>query len=87
MIWLRDKSSSGGGGLMRGIKIPQQDFALKMLGGVFAGHYGTYVATFWSSKYFHTFHDKFISSGWQVDRSIWCEKQEADPHNISNIPF
>ena len=32
---------------MRGIKIPQQDFALKMLGGlmreggdVFAGHYG-----------------------------------------------
>ena len=38
-----------GGGLMRGIKIPLQDFALKTLGGlmreggggVFAGHYGT----------------------------------------------
>ena len=35
-----------GGGLMRGIKIPLQDFALKMQGGimheggVFAGHYG-----------------------------------------------
>ena len=27
-------------GLMRGIKIPQQDLALKMAGGVFAGHYG-----------------------------------------------
>ena len=45
MIRLRDKSSSGGGGgggggLMRGIKIPPQDFALKMPGGVFAGHYG-----------------------------------------------
>ena len=38
----------GGGGLMRGIKIPQYEFALKMQGGgglcarggVFAGHYG-----------------------------------------------
>ena len=35
----------GGVGLMRGIKIPQQEFALKMQGegsrgGVFAGHYG-----------------------------------------------
>ena len=33
----------GGGGLMRGIKIPPQDFALKMQGGggvVFARHYG-----------------------------------------------
>ena len=42
------------GGLMRGIKIPQQDFALKMQGGlmregrgggwggIFAGHYGIY---------------------------------------------
>ena len=36
----------GGGGLMRGIKIPQYKFALKMQGGlcarggVFAGHYG-----------------------------------------------
>ena len=43
VIRLRDKSSSGVG-LMRGIKIPQQDFALKMPGGlmreVFAGHYG-----------------------------------------------
>ena len=29
---LRDESSSGGWGLMRGIKIPQQDFALKMQG-------------------------------------------------------
>ena len=35
-----------GGGLMRGIKIPQQEFALKCRGGlcarggVFAGHYG-----------------------------------------------
>ena len=35
---------------MRGIKIPQQDFALKCRGGglcarggVFAGHYGTYL--------------------------------------------
>ena len=26
---------------MRGIKIPQQDFALKRQGGIFAGHYGT----------------------------------------------
>ena len=26
--------------LMRGIKIPQQDFALKKEGGVFVGHYG-----------------------------------------------
>ena len=41
----------GGGGLMRGIKIPQQEFALKMQGrlmreggggGIFAGHYGIY---------------------------------------------
>ena len=29
---------------MRGIKIPQQDFALKIQGGgVFAGHYGAYM--------------------------------------------
>ena len=29
---------------MRGLKIPQQDFALKTQGGsVFAGHCGTYV--------------------------------------------
>ena len=35
VIRLRDKSSSGGGGgLMRGIKIPQQDVALKMPGGL-----------------------------------------------------
>ena len=27
---------------MHGIKIPQQDFALKCRGGVFAGHYGIY---------------------------------------------
>ena len=37
----------GGGGLMRRIKIPQQDFALKRQGcargGVFVGHYGTYI--------------------------------------------
>ena len=39
-------STRGGGGLMRGIKIPLHDFALKMQGGlmreggVFAGHYG-----------------------------------------------
>ena len=41
---MRDGSSSGwwGGGLMCGIKIPQQNFALKMQGGgVFAGHYST----------------------------------------------
>ena len=25
---------------MRGIKIPQQEFVLKMQGGVFVGHYG-----------------------------------------------
>ena len=33
---LRDESSSGewDGGLMRGIKIPQQEFALKMQGGL-----------------------------------------------------
>ena len=39
----------GGGGLMRGIKIPLQDFVLKSKGrggampegGVFAGHYST----------------------------------------------
>ena len=44
-LW--DESSSGRVGLMQGIKIPQQDFALKMQGGayargghVFAGHYG-----------------------------------------------
>ena len=38
----------GGGGLMRRIKIPQYEFALKMQGGlmreggggIFAGHYG-----------------------------------------------
>ena len=37
----------GGGGLMRGIKIPQHEFALKMQGRlmreggvIFAGHYG-----------------------------------------------
>ena len=36
----------GGGELMRGIKIPLQDFALKMQGGlcarggIFEGHYG-----------------------------------------------
>ena len=36
VIRLRDKSSSGGegGGLMRGIKIPRQNFALKMPGGL-----------------------------------------------------
>ena len=36
----------GVGGLMRGIKIPQQDFALKIQGregGVFAGHYWGYL--------------------------------------------
>ena len=27
------RGGEGGGGLMRGIKIPQQDFALKMRGG------------------------------------------------------
>ena len=38
VIRLRDKSSSlGEGGLMRGIKIPQQDFALKMPGGAYSG--------------------------------------------------
>ena len=41
---------------MRRIKIPQQDFALKILeglmrkggrgGGVFAGHYSTYIHTY-----------------------------------------
>ena len=46
-----DESSSGGWGgwLMHWIKIPQQEFALKMqgglmregVGGVFVGHYGT----------------------------------------------
>ena len=36
---------------MRGIKIPQQDFALKgrgglcTRGGIFAGHYGTYLVS------------------------------------------
>ena len=48
---LRDESSSGewDGGLMCGIKIPQQEFALKMQGGfcarggIFAGHYGNYL--------------------------------------------
>ena len=32
----------GGGGLMRGIKIPKQNFVLKMRGGggIFAGRYG-----------------------------------------------
>jgi len=41
---------------MRGIKIPQQYFALKMQGGlcarggVFAGHYGTYLVS--SPPYF-----------------------------------
>ena len=29
-----------GGWLMHGIKIPQQNFALKKEGGVFVGHYG-----------------------------------------------
>ena len=41
---VHNKSSLGEGrGLMHGIKIPQQDFALKMWGGggIFAGHYGT----------------------------------------------
>ena len=42
----------GGGGLMRRIKIPQQEFALKMQGrlmheggggSIFAGHYGIYI--------------------------------------------
>ena len=43
------------GGLMRGIRIPQQDFALKTMGGegVFAGHYGNKIyrvnfLLFWS---------------------------------------
>ena len=51
---LRDESLLGDGrgvGLMRGLQIPQQDFALKCRrglmreggGGVFAGHYGTYM--------------------------------------------
>ena len=31
---LRDEYFSGGGGLMCGIKIPQQDFVLKMQGGL-----------------------------------------------------
>ena len=37
-----ESSSVGGGGLMHGIRIPQQEFALKMQGGgdVFAGPYG-----------------------------------------------
>jgi len=45
-LWDEYESSSVVGGLMRGRKIPQQDFALKRQGGlmregaVFAGHYG-----------------------------------------------
>ena len=35
----------GGGGVMRGIEIPQQEFALKMQGGVFVGHYGNITRT------------------------------------------
>ena len=43
---LNNISTAEGGGLMHGIKIPQQDFALKIQGrggggGLFAGHYGT----------------------------------------------
>ena len=47
-MWDEYESSSGVEGLMRGIKIPQQDFALKRQGGlcarggVFVGHYGTF---------------------------------------------
>ena len=33
----------GGGGLMRGIKIPQQDFALKMQGGGLMREGGAYL--------------------------------------------
>ena len=44
----------GGGGLMRGIKIPQQDFTLKMQGGLMrkGGVYlrDTMVQVYWSSK-------------------------------------
>ena len=44
MIQLWDKSSSGGGGVMHGIKIPQQDFVLKMTGGAYArGGGGAYL--------------------------------------------
>ena len=48
---LRDESSGEGveGELMHGIKVPQQDFSLKMQvelmhegGGVFVGHYGIF---------------------------------------------
>ena len=42
---------------MRGIKIPQQNFALKMQGGggVFAGHYGITVLLFVSLPILLTF--------------------------------
>ena len=61
---------------MRGIKIPQQDFALKMPGGlmreggIFAGHYGTQLICVRTSYTFHVtstgyvFHFPiYISSG------------------------
>ena len=38
-----------GWGLMHGIKIPQQDFALKRLGGgIFVGHYSESDPSSWS---------------------------------------
>ena len=49
----------GGGGLMRGIKIPQQEFALKECGGgdVLSGHYGNTV-----SSNIHLVYRKYPSS-------------------------
>ena len=50
------------GRLMRGIKIPQQDFVLKMVGGrglmrkgggVFMGHYGVLLDNSKSTMYLH----------------------------------
>ena len=45
-VWVCVCRGGGGGGLMREIKTPQQDFALKMQEGlmhersIFVGHYG-----------------------------------------------
>ena len=48
----KNNLEGGVGGLMRGIKIPQQEFVRKMqgglcaMGGVFAGHYGSHMSLY-----------------------------------------
>ena len=57
------RCTGGGGGLMRGIKIPQQDFAQKMQGGELCTRGDTTVHTIYAyilHPYIHTYIHTYI---------------------------